>query len=65
MTTIDFESLTLTSVKKSTPSWLKQANKGNGRCTKCKVEYLKGELNDKKHCRHCADELHEAHLFND
>lgn len=64
MNTIDLDNLTLTSTKRSTPSWLKQASKGNGRCAKCKVEYLKGELNDKKHCRHCADELGEAHPFN-
>lgn len=61
----EFDALLLKpSTKRVTPSWLKQADKGNAHCAKCKTQYLEGELNAQKHCRHCADELGEAHPFN-
>lgn len=54
----------LTDSKPERPAWLKQAmreaRKHEARCTACKTQYLKGELNDAGHCRHCADELGEV-----
>lgn len=63
MNTQDFDAL-MNSTPAKTPAWLKQASKGNARCAHCKTQYLKGELNANKLCRHCADELGEAHPFN-
>lgn len=53
--------------KQTTPAWLRKAQRGarklEGRCTCCKTQYLKAELNANGHCSHCADELGESHPF--
>lgn len=62
MTDAQFDALMTTlNTPKTTPAWLRKATKGMGSCAQCHSQYAKAELNAQKHCRHCADELMEAH----
>jgi hypothetical protein len=49
---------------KTKPSWMKKSPARNAYCAHCHSQYAKSELNADKHCRHCADELGEAHPIN-
>lgn len=63
--TFDLDTLLLKPAQKAQkPAWLKQARQNVGFCASCHTQYGKAELNAQKHCRHCADELGEAHPLN-